>query len=138
MKAKYLPIVQQYAKQYDQYGINGPSGYGPFLHISGDQELHDLRFVSELGITHLDLYSCQNAHALRAHTNLRAYAHYGSALKTTKGVERLVGLEFLCLGENQIVELNIRGLHKLKNLWVKTYCLVRYHEVLHFQFSHYQ
>ncbi|CAL6075363.1 Leucine-rich_repeat domain superfamily [Hexamita inflata] len=83
-----------------------------------DQELRDLRFVSELGVTDLRLCNCQNARTLREPANLRAFAHYSSALKTAKGVERLVGLELLYLGENQIVELNIRGLDKLKDLYV--------------------
>ncbi|CAL6075367.1 Hypothetical_protein [Hexamita inflata] len=87
---KYLPVAQQYAQQY---GPNGPSGYSPFLCIDSDQELRDLRFVSELGVTDLRLNSCQNAHALRAPANLRAFYHFSSALKTAKGVERLVGLE---------------------------------------------
>ncbi|CAL6090389.1 leucine-rich_repeat protein [Hexamita inflata] len=120
MKAKYLPIAQKYVQDYpiDKYP-NGPNDYGPYLYINGDQELRDLRFISELGVTHLQLGCCQNAHSLRAPANLRLFAHYSSALKTAKGVERLVGLEFLFLGNNQIVELNIRGLDKLKDLWVK-------------------
>ncbi|CAL6075381.1 Leucine-rich_repeat domain superfamily [Hexamita inflata] len=107
MKAKYQNNINQSGR-----------GYGPHLFIQLDQELRDLRFVSELGVKHLSLNSCQNAHALREPANLRAFAHYSSALKTAKGVERLVGLELLYLGENQIVELNIRGLDKLKDLYV--------------------
>ncbi|CAL6076573.1 Conserved_hypothetical protein [Hexamita inflata] len=117
MKAKYQQKAQNNAQQY---GPNGQYGYGPYLHISSDQELRDLRFVSELGVTDLCLCNCQNAHALRAPANLRAFAHYSSALKTAKGVERLVGLEYLYLEGNYIVELNIRGLDKLKQLWVKS------------------
>ncbi|CAL6075377.1 Leucine-rich_repeat domain superfamily [Hexamita inflata] len=83
-----------------------------------DQELRDLRFVSELGVTDLRLNSCQNARTLREPANLRAFYHFSSALKTAKGVERLVGLEKLYLSNNQIVELNIRGLDKLKAFWV--------------------
>ncbi|CAL6078837.1 Leucine-rich_repeat domain superfamily [Hexamita inflata] len=94
-------------------------GYGPYLYIQFDQKLRNLRFVSELGVTHLELYNCQNAHALRVPANLRAFQHYNSALKTVKGVERLVGLEKLYLEDNQIVELNIRGLDKLKVLGVR-------------------
>ncbi|CAL6104670.1 leucine-rich_repeat domain-containing protein [Hexamita inflata] len=109
MKAKYQSKVDK----------GDPHGYGPRLYINSDQELRDLRFVSELGVTNLSLHNCQNAHALRAPANLRAYVHWNSALKTAKGVERLVGLEQLYLGENQIVELNIRGLDKLKRLYVK-------------------
>ncbi|CAL6070678.1 Conserved_hypothetical protein [Hexamita inflata] len=116
MKAKYQQEAQEYAQQY---GPNGLSGYGPYLNIQFDQELRDLRFVSELGVTHLSLFICQNAHTLRAPTNLRAFEHYHSALKTVKGVERLVGLESLYLEDNQIVELNIRGLGKLKKLCVR-------------------
>ncbi|CAL6107478.1 leucine-rich_repeat domain-containing protein [Hexamita inflata] len=115
MKAKYQQKAQQYAQQC---GPNGPSGQGPFLGISGDQELRDLRFVSELGVTHLVLFDCQNAHALRVPANLRAFDHYDSAMKTAKGVERLVGLEALSLEGNQIVELNIRGLNQLERLYV--------------------
>ncbi|CAL6101366.1 Conserved_hypothetical protein [Hexamita inflata] len=116
MKAKYQQEAQEYAQQY---GPNGQFGYGPYLYIYGDQELRDLRFVSELGVTHLQLQNCQNAHALRAPANLRVFLHHNSALKTAKGVERLVGLEFLYLDDNQIVELNIRGLDKLKKLIVR-------------------
>ncbi|CAL6105088.1 Leucine-rich_repeat domain superfamily [Hexamita inflata] len=68
--------------------MNGREGYGPYLHIENDQELRDL------------------------------HIHYSSALKTAKGFERLVGLEYLYLRENQIVQLNIRGLEKLNYLWV--------------------
>ncbi|CAL6078839.1 Leucine-rich_repeat domain superfamily [Hexamita inflata] len=93
-------------------------GYDPRLVIDIDQELRNLRFVSELGVTHLELENCQNAHALRVPANLRRFQHYSSALKTVKGVERLVGLEFLYLERNQIVELNIRGLDKLERLFV--------------------
>ncbi|CAL6090387.1 Leucine-rich_repeat domain superfamily [Hexamita inflata] len=53
---------------------------------------------------------------LRVPTNPRTFYHYSSALKTAKGVERLVGLEGLSLEGNQIVELNIRGLDKLEYL----------------------
>ncbi|CAL6073298.1 Conserved_hypothetical protein [Hexamita inflata] len=108
MKAKYQSKVNQ-----------SGNGCGPYLGISSDLELRDLRFVSELGVTHLELGSCQNAHALRAPANLSAFVHHRSGLKTAKGVERLVGLEYLYLSGNQIVELNIRGLDKLKRLWVK-------------------
>ncbi|CAL6078857.1 Leucine-rich_repeat domain superfamily [Hexamita inflata] len=94
-------------------------GYGPYLYIQFDQELRDLCFVSELGVTHLSLYNCQNAHTFRVPANLRAFQHYNSALKTVKGVERLVGLECLYLRDNKIVELNIRGLDKLKVLGVR-------------------
>ncbi|CAL6078845.1 Leucine-rich_repeat domain superfamily [Hexamita inflata] len=94
-------------------------GYDPRLVIDIDQELRDLRFVSELGVTHLELENCQNAHALRVPANLRAYVHWNSDLKTVKGVERLVGLECLYLRDNKIVELNIRGLDKLKVLGVR-------------------
>ncbi|CAL6085202.1 Leucine-rich_repeat domain superfamily [Hexamita inflata] len=112
MKARY----QQQAKNAQQYGPNGQFGYGPYLGISSDQELRDLCFVSELGVTHLFLNNCQNA--LRVPANLRAFVHYYSVLKTAKGVERLVGLEFLYLEDNQIVELNISGLDKLERLFV--------------------
>ncbi|CAL6073284.1 Conserved_hypothetical protein [Hexamita inflata] len=109
MKAKYESEVE---------GGN-PNGYGPYLSIYNDQELRDLRFVSELGVTDLCLSSCQNAHALRAPTNLRRFTHYSSALKTAKGVERLVELEELNYNHSQsIVELNVRGLVKLKQLYV--------------------
>ncbi|CAL6073286.1 Leucine-rich_repeat domain superfamily [Hexamita inflata] len=90
------------------------------MYIYGDQELRDLRFVSGLGVTDLSLYNCQNAHALRAPANLRRFQHYGSALKTAKGVERLVELEYLNYDDNgSIVELNVRGLVKLKQLHVR-------------------
>ncbi|CAL6114835.1 Conserved_hypothetical protein [Hexamita inflata] len=108
MKAKYQNDVDR-----DQDNF-----YGTYLYIQHDQELRDLCFISELGVTHLSLYNCQNAHALRAPANLRAFVHYNSALKTAKGVERLVGLDCLFLGNNQIVEINIRGLDKLKDLYV--------------------
>ncbi|CAL6078835.1 Leucine-rich_repeat domain superfamily [Hexamita inflata] len=94
-------------------------GYGPYLYIQFDQKLRNLRFVSELGVTHLELQNCQNAHTFRVPANLRAFQHYNSALKTVKGVERLVGLEKMDLNNNQIVELNIRGLDKLKVLCVR-------------------
>ncbi|CAL6078847.1 Leucine-rich_repeat domain superfamily [Hexamita inflata] len=114
MKAKY----RRKAIKAQLYGLNGQQNYGPYLFISGDQELRDLRFVSELGVTDLSLQNCQNAHAMRVPANLRAYVHWNSDLKTVKGVERLVGLEFLYLERNQIVELNIRGLDKLERLYV--------------------
>ncbi|CAL6065613.1 Hypothetical_protein [Hexamita inflata] len=120
MKAKYLPIAQKYVQDYpiDKYP-KGPNGYGPYLYINSDQELRDLRFVSELGVTDLCLCSCQNAHALRVPTNLLRFQHYYSSLKTVKGVERLVELEFLNYNHSQsIVELNVRGLVKLKQLHV--------------------
>ncbi|CAL5992546.1 Conserved_hypothetical protein [Hexamita inflata] len=120
MKAKYLPIAQKYVQDYpiDKYP-NGPNGYGPYLFIYNGQELRDLRFVSELGVTDLCLDNCQNAHVLRAPTNLRRFYHYSSALKTAKGVERLVELEHLNYNDNgSIVELNVRGLVKLKELYV--------------------
>ncbi|CAL6021001.1 leucine-rich_repeat domain-containing protein [Hexamita inflata] len=104
MKAKYQNKVNR----------NAGNGCGPYLYINSDQELHDLHFVSELGVTHLNLFSCQNTHALRVPVNLRAFKHSKSALKTAKGIERLVGLELLYLDNNLIVELNIRGLDKLK------------------------
>ncbi|CAL6106217.1 Hypothetical_protein [Hexamita inflata] len=107
MKAKY------------QNNIKIGSGYGPYLNIDSDLELRDLLFVSELkGVTHLSLFNCQNA--LRAPANLRAFSRYSSTLKTAKGVERLVGLE-RDLRDNSIVELNIRGLDKLKEL-----CVIQY------------
>ncbi|CAL6107480.1 Hypothetical_protein [Hexamita inflata] len=80
-------------------------GYDPRLVIDIDQELRNLRFVSELGVTDLSLQNCQNTHSLRVPANLRAFSHYFSALKTAKGVERLVGLEVLYLEDI----LNIRG-----------------------------
>ncbi|CAL6075369.1 Hypothetical_protein [Hexamita inflata] len=43
MKAKYLPVQ----KNAQLYGPNGPNGYGTCLYIENDQELRDLRFVSE-------------------------------------------------------------------------------------------
>ncbi|CAL6013374.1 Conserved_hypothetical protein [Hexamita inflata] len=113
MKAKYEQKAQEYAQQY---GPNGPDGYGPCLSISNNQELRDLRFVSELGVTHLYLNSCQNAHLLRAPANLRCLEHYPSRMKTAKGLERLVELEWLDIEDAQIVEINIRGLQKLKYL----------------------
>ncbi|CAL6090359.1 leucine-rich_repeat domain-containing protein [Hexamita inflata] len=109
MKAKY---------QNNNIHQNG-FGFGPYLGISHNQELRDLHFISELGVTDLRLYSCQNAHALRVPTNLRLFQHDSSALKTAKGVDRLVGLEYLFLPSNQIVELNIRGLDQLKRLLVR-------------------
>ncbi|CAL6065611.1 Leucine_rich repeats-containing protein [Hexamita inflata] len=120
MKAKYLPITQKYVQDYpiNKYP-KGPNGYGPYLYIESDQELRDLRFVSELGVTDLSLCRCQNAHALRAPANLLRFQHYYSSLKTVKGVERLVELEFLNYNHSQsIVELNVSGLVKLKQLYV--------------------
>ncbi|CAL6065641.1 leucine-rich_repeat domain-containing protein [Hexamita inflata] len=123
MKAKYLPIALKYVQDYpiNKYP-NGPNGYGPYLQIERDQELRDLRFVSELGVTDLSLERCQNAHALRAPANLRWFQHYQSSLKTAKGVERLVELEYLNYndynGNGSIVELNVQGLVKLKQLHV--------------------
>ncbi|CAL6073296.1 Hypothetical_protein [Hexamita inflata] len=92
MKAKYQNNINQ-----------SGNGYGHYLFIYDDLELRDLRFVSELGVTDLRLCKCQNAHALRAPANLRRFQHYNSSLKIAKGVERLVELELLYLGENQIV-----------------------------------
>ncbi|CAL5992550.1 leucine-rich_repeat domain-containing protein [Hexamita inflata] len=119
MKAKYLSVFQEYNKNcpIDKYP-NGREGYGPYLYIYDDQELRDLRFVAQLGVTDLQLINCQNAHALRAPANLRRFQHFRSALKTAKGVERLVELEYLNYGMGSIVELNIRGLVKLKKLSV--------------------
>ncbi|CAL6000707.1 leucine-rich_repeat domain-containing protein [Hexamita inflata] len=103
MKAKY------------QNSVNRDSGnsYGPYLRIENDPEIRDLRFVSELGVTNLQLRPCENAHLLRAPANLRLLAHYPSGMKTAKGLERLVELEYLDIEDAQIVELNIRGLEKL-------------------------
>ncbi|CAL6104345.1 Leucine-rich_repeat domain superfamily [Hexamita inflata] len=39
-------------------------------------------------------------------------------MKTAKGLERLVELEHLDIERASIVEINIRGLQKLKTLWV--------------------
>ncbi|CAL6092167.1 Conserved_hypothetical protein [Hexamita inflata] len=108
MKAKYQNSVEG----------GSPYRYGPCLQIKNDSEICDLRFVSELGVTHLQLSSCQNAHLLRVPTNLRRLWHYPSGMKTAKGVERITGLESLSIDHAQIVELNIRGLNKLKKLWV--------------------
>ncbi|CAL6000687.1 Conserved_hypothetical protein [Hexamita inflata] len=109
MKAKYQNSVK---------GGN-PNGYGPYLCIDNDPEMRDLRFVSELGVTDLGLDSCQNAHLLRAPANLRRLRHYPSGMKTTKGLERLVELEYLSIEKAQIVELNIQRLEKLKTLRVR-------------------
>ncbi|CAL6104341.1 leucine-rich_repeat domain-containing protein [Hexamita inflata] len=108
------------AKYQDKVNRNSGNTFGPNLSISNDQEIRDLRFVSELGATELNLSSCQNAHLLRAPANLRLLAHYPSGMKTAKGVERLVELEYLDIEDAQIVELNIRGLNKLKNLYAYT------------------
>ncbi|CAL6110957.1 leucine-rich_repeat domain-containing protein [Hexamita inflata] len=119
MKAKYLPVVQENAKKYPiETHPNGPNGYGPCLRIDNDSEIRDLHFVSELGVADLYLTNCQNAHPLRAPTNLRRLVHYPSGMKTAKGVERLLGLESLSIENAQIVELNIRGLEKLRSIWV--------------------
>ncbi|CAL6104343.1 Leucine-rich_repeat domain superfamily [Hexamita inflata] len=40
-------------------------------------------------------------------------------MKTAKGVERLVELEYLDIEDAQIVEINIRGLEKLKTLYCR-------------------
>ncbi|CAL6073294.1 Conserved_hypothetical protein [Hexamita inflata] len=126
-KRRTSELIRDYPAAYDakmktkyQNNINQSGyGYGPYLYISNDQELRDLRFVLELGVTDLELNNCQNAHALRAPTNLRKFDHYNSALKTAKGVERLVELEYLNYNcSDQIVELNVRGLIKLKQLHV--------------------
>ncbi|CAL6076591.1 sigma-70_family RNA polymerase sigma factor [Hexamita inflata] len=118
-------LIRDYPAAYDakmkakyQYSVKGGSqnGFGPELSISNDPEIRDLRFVSELGVTDLYLDSCQNAHLLRAPANLRRLIHFPSGMKTAKGVERLVELEVLCIVQTQIVELNIRGLQKLKTL----------------------
>ncbi|CAL6104662.1 Conserved_hypothetical protein [Hexamita inflata] len=106
MKAKYQNQVTQ-------------SSYGPRLMITNDQEIRDVSFVQELGVTHLNLIGCQNAHVLRAPVNLRCLCPHTSTLKTMKGVERISGLEYLYLNDDQIVELNIRGLQKLKTLFVR-------------------
>ncbi|CAL6097309.1 Leucine_Rich repeats-containing protein [Hexamita inflata] len=120
-------LIRDYPAAYDakmkakyQNSVKSGSGYsyGPRLRIENEQELRDLRFVSELGVTDLYLGSCQNAHLLRAPTNLRSLVHYPSGMKTAKGVERLLGLEVLSIENAQIVELNIRGLKKLNYLWV--------------------
>ncbi|CAL6097296.1 Conserved_hypothetical protein [Hexamita inflata] len=103
MKAKYQNSVQG----------GSPNGFGPYLRIDKDPEIRDLRFVSELGVTDLRLHGCQNAHLLRAPANLRLLIHYPSGMKTAKGLERLVELEYLDIEDAQIVELNIRGLRKL-------------------------
>ncbi|CAL6076587.1 Conserved_hypothetical protein [Hexamita inflata] len=106
------------AKYKNKVDLKGQifSNNGPYLQISNDPEIRDLRFVSELGVTDLYLDSCQNAHLLRAPANLRRLIHFPSGMKTAKGVERLVELEVLCIVQTQIVELNIRGLQKLKTL----------------------
>ncbi|CAL6089062.1 leucine-rich_repeat domain-containing protein [Hexamita inflata] len=94
--------------------------YGPYLYIERDQELRDIHFVSELSVKHLFLNGCLNAHLLRAPTNLRCLMHYNGAIKTAKGVERIIGLEALDLEGNQIIELNISRFEKLDELWVRT------------------
>ncbi|CAL6092175.1 Hypothetical_protein [Hexamita inflata] len=97
---------------------NNGNSYGHRLRISNDEEIRDLRFVSELGVTDIEVRGCQNATILRAPTNLRCLEHYPSGMKTAKGVERIVGLERLQIQDAQIVELNIRGLEKLTHIWV--------------------
>ncbi|CAL6092169.1 Leucine-rich_repeat domain superfamily [Hexamita inflata] len=97
---------------------NNGNSYGHRLRISNDEEIRDLRFVSELGVTNLYMTNCQNAHLLRAPANLRSLIHYPSGIKTAKSVERLLELELLSIEDAQIVELNIRGLDKLQKLWV--------------------
>ncbi|CAL6104660.1 Leucine-rich_repeat domain superfamily [Hexamita inflata] len=107
MKAKYQNRVN-----YNHFS------YGPRLDISSDQDLYVLRFISELGVTDLRLTNCQNAHLLRVPANLRRLIHYPSGMKTAKGLERLVDLEYLDIEDAQIVELNIRGLMELTHIWV--------------------
>ncbi|CAL6090341.1 Conserved_hypothetical protein [Hexamita inflata] len=120
-------LIQQYPAAYDakmkaKYQSHvTKSGYqwGPCLDITNDPEIHDVSFVQELGVTDLILRSCQNAHVLRVPTNLRRLVFCKSTLKSAKGVERISQLEVLSLDEDQIVELNIRALDYLKNLYVR-------------------
>ncbi|CAL6073288.1 Conserved_hypothetical protein [Hexamita inflata] len=108
---KYSPLVKS------KYSF-GPS-YGNCLEIKNDNSVRDLRFVESLNVTDLVLKNCANAHLLRAPSNLKSLIHYGSALKTVRGVERLTELEVLSLSDNQIVNVDlIKGLNKLTCLFV--------------------
>ncbi|CAL5984357.1 Conserved_hypothetical protein [Hexamita inflata] len=127
-KRRTAELIRDYPAAYDakmkakfQGQVQGgnPYNYGSCLNIFNDQEIHDVRFVQELGVKSLFLSGCQNAHVLRAPVNLRCLCPHMSNLKTMKGVERITELEFLYLNDDQIVELNIRGLQKLKNLFVR-------------------
>ncbi|CAL6065961.1 Conserved_hypothetical protein [Hexamita inflata] len=113
-------LVQEYPAAYDakmkaKYSSKIiTSDYGPRLVVDNDLEVRDLKFLQDLGVTHVQYNGCKNAHILRAPANLRRLYSNGTELKTVKGIERLVALEHVDLDNNYIVELNIRGLDKLK------------------------
>ncbi|CAL6104654.1 leucine-rich_repeat domain-containing protein [Hexamita inflata] len=125
-KRRTAELIRDYPTSYDakmkakfQNQVSTGGSYGPRLDIKNDPEIHDVRFVQELGVTALCLNGCQNAHVLRAPINLLLLVPHYSNLKTAKGVERITELEWLSLNNDQIVELNIRGLQKLKTLYVQ-------------------
>ncbi|CAL6021005.1 leucine-rich_repeat domain-containing protein [Hexamita inflata] len=114
MKAKYKADAQKYAQQYPVSSHpNGPNGCGPYLYISSDSSVRDLKFIEEWGVTDLQLEGCPNARNFPR--NLKRLNHHSANLKSVKCAERLTNLQRLFLfSGNEIV--NVNGLRALTNL----------------------
>ncbi|CAL6032568.1 leucine-rich_repeat domain-containing protein [Hexamita inflata] len=132
LKAQFAPkllksneLIQQYPIKYDNLMKEtykskiSKTSYGPYLYIQYDDDLYDLSFIEELGVTDLYLNGCPNAHLLRVPKTLKCLQHYGANLKTIKGVERLVQIQYLDLAPNSIVNINrIRALQNIQEIYL--------------------
>ncbi|CAL6057078.1 Conserved_hypothetical protein [Hexamita inflata] len=110
-KNKTEEMIQNGPAKYDREMIAKYRGsirynYGPYLPINGDQNIRDLKFLEQLGVTDFQINNCQNVCLLRAPANLRMLKVRDSNLKCIKGVERMTLLEYLYLENNKISDFS--------------------------------
>ncbi|CAL6107482.1 Conserved_hypothetical protein [Hexamita inflata] len=120
-KNKTEEMIQNGPAKYDQEmiakyrgSVSNNSSYGPSLYPSSDQNIRDLKFLEQLGVTNLQISNCQNVCLLKIPSNMRIFTAQNCNIKCTKGVERMTQLEYLYLDNNQLVDVSC-----LKNTMTK-------------------
>ncbi|CAL6097301.1 leucine-rich_repeat domain-containing protein [Hexamita inflata] len=123
-KNKTEEIIQNGPAKYDREmiakyrgSVRTGSSYGPRLDINGDQNLRDLKFLEQLGVTNFQIQDCPNINLVRAPTNLRYLRIYNNTemkMSSIKGIEKLTKLDYFRVYNCTIV--NIDGIKELKIL----------------------